>query len=90
MKLNHYKQLPQNLFGLISWNVFMFLTPIFLVLGILALIGVKPIEFGDKPTYGIMGIVWAVCLGQLMSLVTTLTIWIFLRVGNLVLRLIVR
>ena len=58
MKLNHYKHLPENLFGLIFWNVFLFLMPIFLVLGILALFGVRPIEFDDKPTYGILAIVW--------------------------------
>ena len=39
-----------------------------------------------EPTYGILGIVRTVVLGPLMSLVTTLTIWIFLTIGNLVLR----
>jgi hypothetical protein len=90
MNLSQYKKLPDNLFGLIFWNVFLFLMPIFLVLGILALVGVKPIEFNEEPTYGILGIVWAILLGPLMSLVTTLTIWIFLRIGNLVLRFIAK
>jgi hypothetical protein len=90
MNLSHYKKLPDNLFGLIFWNVFLFLMPIFLVLGILALIGIKPVDFDDKPTYGILGIVWAIVLGPLMSLVTTVTIWIFLKIGNVILRLILK
>jgi hypothetical protein len=90
MNLNHYKKLPDNLFGLIFWNVFLFFMPIFIVLGILALVGIKPVDFNNKPTYGIWGIVWAIFLGPLMSFVTTLTIWIFLMIGNLVLRLILK
>ena len=90
MNLSQYKKLPDNLFGLIFWNVFLFFMPIFLVLGVLALIGIKPVDFNDKPTYGILGMVWTVVLGPLMSLVTTLTIWIFLTIGNLILRLILK
>jgi hypothetical protein len=90
MNLSQYKKLPGNLFGLISWNVFLFFMPIFLVLGILAMVGIKPVDFNDKPTYGIWGVVWAVVLGPLMSLVTTLTIWIFLKIGNLILRLLLK
>jgi hypothetical protein len=90
MNLNHYKKLPESLFGLIFWNVFLFFMPIFLVLGILALTGIKPVEFNDKPTYGILGIVWVIVLGPLMSLVTSFAIWIFLTVGNWILRLILK
>ena len=90
MNLSKYKKLPDNLFGLVFWNVFLFLMPIFLVLGVLALAGIKPVDFNDKPTYGILGIVWAVVLGPLMSLVITLTIWIFLTIGNLILRLMLK
>jgi len=90
MKWNQYRKLPENLFGLLFWNVFSFLMPIFLVLSLLALFGIKPIEFNDEPTYGILGVLWAIIFGPLFSLLFTVSVWIFLAIGNFIFKLFLR
>jgi hypothetical protein len=90
MRFKEYRQLPKNLFGILYWNIFSCFVPIFIVLGLLSLFGIKPIEFDSKPTYGIVGLLTALIMGPFMSLVTAFAVWILLTVGNLVLRLFIK
>jgi hypothetical protein len=90
MKLTEYKKLPTNLFGLIFWNILSLFLPIFIALGILALLGIKPVEFNDQPTYGIVGLITSLAMGPFMSFVTAFAIWSMLKVGNFIFKLFVK
>lgn len=90
MRFIKYRQLPKNLFGLLYWNIFSCFVPIFIVLGLLSLFGIKPIEFNSEPTYGIVGLLTSLIMGPFMSLVTAFAVWILLTVGNIVLRVFVK
>jgi len=87
MQLKNYTEFPKNLFGLLFWNIFSIYLLIFILVGILALLGIKPIEFNGEPTYGIWGLVTAILFAPLMSLVTAFATWILLIVGNFFLKL---
>ena len=90
MFLRKYRQLPANLFGLLYWNLFGALMIISTFVGILSLLGVKPVEFNGEPTYGVAGFISSILLAPLMALVITIMTWLFLIAGNFLLRLFVK
>jgi hypothetical protein len=90
MKLMQYRELPNNLFGLLFWNIFSAYMVIFIFLGLLALFGVQPVDFNNEPTFGFLGLISSIVMGPIMSLVTTLAIWVLLIMGNFVLKVATR
>lgn len=90
MTLKNYTELPKNLFGLLYWNIFGVYFFIFFIIGLLSLMGVRPIEFNGQDTYGFLGLVVALVMGPFMALVTTFATWIILIVGNFVLKVFVK
>lgn len=90
MKLNKFKDLPSNFFGKIFWNIFFAYLVIFLVLGILALLEIRPIEFNGEPTYGFVGFISAILITPLIALPTSFTVWILMVFGNFIMRLFVK
>lgn len=90
MFLKKYSELPKNLFGLIYWNMFCSYLLIFIIVGFLSLFGIEPVEFNGAPTYGILGFIVSLLFAPLIALVTAFTAWIFLMVGNFILKLITK
>lgn len=90
MLLKKYIELPKNLFGLLYWNIFSIYVVIFIFVGLLALFGVKPVEFNGEETYGVLGLIVALIMGPFMALVTAFATWLLLIVGNFILRIFVR
>ena len=88
--MQKFSKLPDNLFGLLYWNIFSVYAVIFICLGLLALLEVKAVEFNGEPTYGILGLVVSLIMAPLMALVTTFATWLLLIVGNFILRLFVK
>jgi hypothetical protein len=90
MFLKKYIELPKNLFGLLYWNIFSIYIVIFIFVGLLALFGVKPIEFNGEETYGFLGLIVALIMGPFMALVTAFATWLLLIVGNFILKIFIK
>ena len=90
MVLKKYIELPKNLFGLLYWNIFSIYIVIFIFVGLLALFGVKPIEFNGEETYGFLGLIVALIMGPFMALVTAFATWLLLVVGNFILKIFIK
>jgi len=89
-KFEKYRKLPENFFGLLFWNIFSLYAVIFACLGLLALFGIKPIEFNDEPTYGIFGLMVSLLMAPLMALVTSSATWLLVVVGNFILKFLLK
>jgi len=90
MQLKKYVKPPEAFFGLIFWNTFFLYAPVFIVLGFLALFGVKPIEFNGEPTYGVVGLLVSLIMAPFVSFFTAFAVWILVMTGNLILKLFMR
>jgi len=90
MQFKKYSKLPDNFFKLVFWNTFPLYSAVFIVLGLLALFGIKPVEFNDEPTYGFIGLLVSLVMAPFMSLFTAFAVWILLFVGNFILRIFVK
>ena len=88
--LKEHSNLPNGLFGKLFWNIFSTYLVIFLILGILSLLEIRPIDFNGEPTYGIMGLVSALLMAPLIALSTAFAIWLMVIFGNLVMKLFVK
>jgi hypothetical protein len=88
--MKKYRELPKNLFGLLFWNMFSVYMVIFIFVGLLALFGVKPMEFNGKPTYGILGLIVALIVGPFAALIWAFATWLLLITGNFILRVFVK
>lgn len=90
MNFEKFSKLPDKLFGLLFWNIFAFYGVAFVCLGVLALFGVKPVEFNGEPVYGVWGFVLSIVMAPFIALVMAFAIWLLLIVGNFLLRLFIR
>lgn len=90
MFLKKYVQLPENLFGLLYWNILSIYIVGFIIAGLLSLFGIQPIEFNGEPKYGILGLVVALIMSPFMTLVTAFATWLLLIVGNFILKIFVK
>ena len=90
MKLSNYSKLPDKFFGLIFWNTLALYSVVFIILGILALLGIKPVEFNGEPTYGIVGLLLSLVMAPFVSFFTAFSVWILVIVGNFFLRIIIK
>jgi hypothetical protein len=63
---------------------------IFIFVGLLALFGVKPIEFNGEETYGFLGLIVALIMGPFMALVTAFATWLLLIMGNFILKIFIK
>ena len=80
---------PRQLFNLIFWNTFFAQLVIFLIVGFLSLIGEQPVSFNNEPRFGIVGFLSAMLMFPLISIATSVSIWILLMFGNLVIRFLI-
>jgi hypothetical protein len=90
MFLKKYTELPNNLFGLLYWNIFGIYFLVFICLGLLAVFEIKPVEFNGEPTYGVVGLLVSLIMAPFMSLVTAFTVWLLLIVGNFILKIVTK
>lgn len=88
--LEKYSRLPQNFFLLIFWNTSFAIFVIFLIKGILTLMGYSTATLDSEEVSGLSGFVVNLVVAPLMALVVSFIFWLTLLFGNFVLRLILR
>ncbi len=89
--MNYFKKFeekPNNFFQYIYWNLFFGYLPFGVLISILSLFGKIAFTLNNEPVYGIVGfLMYAICI-PILTLIFTLVIWIYMSIGNFILRLV--
>lgn len=84
------KTQPNNLFNYLTWNLLSAFMPLGVIIGCLSLFGVIPTSFNGKPIEnGLFSFFLAIGITFFYSFLLGSIIWIFLKIGNFVLGIII-
>ena len=82
METIHIKRIKAgSLFKLVAIGVFSVMIPLIIFFGILALLGFKTINVNGQQVYGLAGLLAAIFMAPIFSLIFSVLVWIALYVG---------
>ncbi len=90
MFLEKYRLLPNKLFGIIFWNMFFFLFVIHCIRGILILLGDPSVELEGVDISVTQNFLSNFIALPLFAVMISGLIWLFLKFGNLCLKLFIK
>ena len=77
---------PQIFFGFLFWNFLFGYFPIGLLIAILSLLGNVGFTLNNKEVYGLIGFILYIILIPFVALIFSSVSWMFLSIGNFILK----
>ena len=88
MYFKSFIEKPNNLFGFLFWNCFFGYLPLGLLISVMSLLGKVPFRKDNEDIYGVLGFLIGLLHIFATALIIAVISWIFIRVGNFVMKLL--